>query len=372
MSITAEQFTAQRHPVRGRSNPELMDRPVWTWLVETGLNAYQAATSFGAPSALAVGPGWCFARFGCSRTKLLDGRILRIAGEHEDYYDPDFYIYNDVIVRHPDGRIEIFGYPEDVFPPTDFHSATLVGEHVWIIGSVGYPQQRRLGTTPVLRLSLDTFAIDPVATSGDSPGWIHGHSAAFSPEAGGIVVRRGIIELADGGSMLDNIDDWLLELPSLRWRRLTRRPFQQWHVRRKDAEPLMLFEMESLAFELEHPDASWAVSSSERLGARREHFDLALFGQLFRPPVDGEVEEPDARSLADDDDEEDDFADNTRYDRSHLRIGETLVRYADDRIAIAVKIEGPLSEADTQAILDDLIDKLGRLQGAPCEAIRLG
>jgi hypothetical protein len=47
------------------------------------------------------------------------------------------------------------------------------------------------------------------------------------------------------------------------------------------------------------------------------------------------------------------------------------VRYADERNAITVKIEGPLSEADTQAILDDLIEKLRRLQGAECEAIRL-
>lgn len=235
MPITAEQFAAQRHPVRGRSNPERMDKPVWTWLVETKLNAYQAAAMFDAPPAYAVGPGWCFDRFGCSRTELPDGRILRIAGEHEDYYDPDFYIYNDVIVQHPDGRIEIFGYPEDVFAPTDFHSATLVEQQVWIIGNVGYPQQRRPGITPVHRLSLDTLAIDSVVTTGDPPGWIHRHTAELCPEAGGIVVRRGIVEHADG--MRDNIDDWLLELPSLRWRRLTHRPFQQWHVRRKDAEP---------------------------------------------------------------------------------------------------------------------------------------
>jgi hypothetical protein len=323
---------------------------------------------FDAPSAQVVGPGWCFERFGCSRTELPDGRILRIAGEHEDYYDPDFYIYNDVIVQHPDGRIEIFGYPEDVFPPTDFHSATLVEGQVWIIGNVGYPQQRRPGITPVHRLSLDTFAIESVTTTGDPPGWIHRHTAAFCPEAGGIVVRRGIVELAD--CLRDNIDDWLLELPGLRWRRLTHRPFQQWHVRRKDAEPLMLFEMESLAFELEHSSGR-ATDQDQGLGPRREHFDLELFGQLFRPPIDGEVEDPSERSFADEQHDEEREADNTRYDQSHLRMGDTLVRYADERNAIAVKIEGPLSEADTQVILDDLKEKLGRLQGAACEAVRL-
>jgi hypothetical protein len=39
-----------------------------------------------------VGPAWCAARFRQSRTTLADGRVIRIAGEHEDYYDADFFI----------------------------------------------------------------------------------------------------------------------------------------------------------------------------------------------------------------------------------------------------------------------------------------
>lgn len=73
-------------------------------------------------------PVWCFHRFGKSITEFPDGRIIEIGGEHEDYYDPDFCIYNDVVVHYGGGRFEIFGYPEEVFPPTDSHSATLVGD----------------------------------------------------------------------------------------------------------------------------------------------------------------------------------------------------------------------------------------------------
>jgi hypothetical protein len=100
-----------------------------------------------------------------------DGRVVYIAGEHEDYYDPDFYIYNDVVVIDRDGSIAINGYSRDVFPPTDFHSGTLVGGAIFIIGSLGYQHQRVVGSTPVFRLDIDTMIIGPVATTGEAH-WI--------------------------------------------------------------------------------------------------------------------------------------------------------------------------------------------------------
>lgn len=47
------------------------------------------------------GPTWCFDRFGRSTAWLPDGRVVLIAGEHKDSYDPDFCIYNDVVVIQP-------------------------------------------------------------------------------------------------------------------------------------------------------------------------------------------------------------------------------------------------------------------------------
>jgi hypothetical protein len=44
-------------------------------------------------------------------------------GEHEDFYDPDFCIYNDVFVHERDGSVAIYGYPESVFPPTDYDAS---------------------------------------------------------------------------------------------------------------------------------------------------------------------------------------------------------------------------------------------------------
>ncbi|MEZ4617437.1 MAG: hypothetical protein R2867_18265 [Caldilineaceae bacterium] len=43
-----------------------------------------------------------------------------------------------MIVIHADLSIDIYGYPLAIFQPTDFHSATLVGNHIYIIGCLGY------------------------------------------------------------------------------------------------------------------------------------------------------------------------------------------------------------------------------------------
>ena len=122
-------------------------------------------------------PGWCICRFGQSETHLPDGTVIYIGGEYEDFYDPDHYIYNDVVVLRPDGSIEIYGYPTSIFPPTDFHSATLCDDEIIIIGGLGGSGKRDDNDTLVFRLQLNDFAIHRVPTQGDAPRWLYGHKA---------------------------------------------------------------------------------------------------------------------------------------------------------------------------------------------------
>lgn len=165
----------------GDANPERVHNPVWAWMVRKRHNTYRPRTSLGIePNLNPPGdPDFCFDRYGAARLTLPDSRGVIIAGEHEDSYDPDFCIYNDVIVEHQ-GRIEIYCYPREVFPPTDFHTATLVGDGVIIIGCLGYPQERGQHT-PVFRLDLTTYRIDRVPTTGEDPGWIYQHAARRIP-----------------------------------------------------------------------------------------------------------------------------------------------------------------------------------------------
>ena len=100
--ITRDRYVANRKAdVRGTANPSIMNNPFWIFQVSPeALNAWGARNRFGIEEEYAADlkyPVWCFIRFGTTRTKLPDGRIICIGGEHEDSYDPDFFIYNGMI-----------------------------------------------------------------------------------------------------------------------------------------------------------------------------------------------------------------------------------------------------------------------------------
>jgi hypothetical protein len=62
-------------------------------------------------------------------------------------------------VHHGKGRFDILGYPEAVFPPTDFHSAHTGREQDLHHRLLGLSEARRSGHTPVYRLDCETLAI---------------------------------------------------------------------------------------------------------------------------------------------------------------------------------------------------------------------
>ncbi|KAF7982859.1 hypothetical protein HWV62_25078 [Athelia sp. TMB] len=301
--ITREQFQADREATtRGTLNPSIMNKPFWKHMVWTGRDAYSARKQY-------IGPGkefeeldgpdpnpspvWCFhVRFGKTATRLPDGRIVYIAGEHEDWYDPDFCIYNDVIVVEPScmpeaevdtgacdrtlsyleepvidfeptraicpvnapDQITIYGYPLDVFLPTDFHTATYYAEpaeasvnhddatkppgkeFIYIIGGGGYRNDQHLREEClVYRLDLADFTIERQTTSGDGPPGIStrkDHKAKLV--TGGIEIT--LMENVRAGEGNEDKDDgadgmnesvpvslkkgkrYLLELPGLNWK----------------------------------------------------------------------------------------------------------------------------------------------------------
>lgn len=191
LPVSEADFQRDRTRRFGNANPERMNLPFWEAMVRCGWCGYKAARHFGDETFDRDAPVWCHHRFGMSLTPLPDGRWIQIAGEHEDHYDPDFCIYNDVIIHDGKGGFEILGYPEEVFPPTDFHSATLVGEWIYLIGNLGYSRTREAfgPDTPVFRFHTGSGKIERVPTSGTSPGWIHSHQA--KPGEGCIRVFQG-------------------------------------------------------------------------------------------------------------------------------------------------------------------------------------
>jgi hypothetical protein len=206
MRLPTADYEALSRPRYGTANPQGIENPLWEHIIRHRIGGYAVRNEFGdkrqphprSKSTSAYreqenGPVWSWDRMGRTSTTLPDGRVVHVAGEHEDFYDPDFCIFNDVVVEHPDGRLEIYGYPKEVFPPTDFHTATCLGDAIILIGSVGYKDLRRHGECQVLRLDTTTWRIERLATAGESPGWLAHHEAEYDG-GGAILVLGGCLE----------------------------------------------------------------------------------------------------------------------------------------------------------------------------------
>ena len=369
--IDKELFLQWRAPRRGTEHPHDMTNEVWKWLTETELsddwthtrlNAYQANQIFDGPSSMDVGPCWCFDRFGQTKTMLPDGRIVYVAGEHEDSYDPDFFIYNDVVIVNPSGDIQIFGYPVEVFPATDFHSATLVDNALILIGNLSYPQDRRYGQTQVLRLEIDSWCISQIETFGDAPGWIYKHNAELSPDGNTVRIADGEIARGDQTPLIENIDEWELNLQTWHWERLTRRQWPRFVIHRKDGKWHRLLEIKSLLFwkrlaehseefEQKYKDAEKALKKQFGIfGCFGTLPDLKLFETLYKPDLATEIIEPN----------------EDEYNIHRIRVGDVVVRYVEDLHSITITIEGELPPDVVEQLKNDVMRKFAALE---CTAI---
>jgi hypothetical protein len=255
--ISREIFEQQRRPRFGNANPERMNCAFWEWMIrgedvesveadgglaEAGLmmregklksayGPFRARDFFKVAMNREDGPIWTFERYGATRTELPDGRVICIGGEHEDYYDPDFHIYNDVVVFGPEGEVEIYGYPKETFPPTDFHSATLVGEEIIVVGCQGNSVDRRIGFTPIYSINTESYRVSELPTSGTSPGWIFGHTVECSVD--GVISLSGgrCLELRNGKQRFKrNNEEFSLDIGTGVWTQTTSRNWQQWSI----------------------------------------------------------------------------------------------------------------------------------------------
>lgn len=221
LDISLDDFQLHRSRLFGKHNPEAMNNSFWQGMIRSGVGAYQAGQMFEVENKFdgQYKPIWCAQRFGQSITFLPDGRIVQVAGEHEDHYDPDFCMYNDVFVHSSGDNVIIYGYPESAFPPTDFHTATLIGNHIYLIGALGYPDARLYGDTPVYRLDTTTFQIEHLETSGTKPGWIYKHRAVLCSAQEIRITGGNILSMTSGEEILaENQQSFILDIESRTWR----------------------------------------------------------------------------------------------------------------------------------------------------------
>lgn len=218
LDVTQDEYQTGKRRRYGRSNPEQMVDPFWEGMVRTRVTAWAARMAFNDETNKPGQPVWCNSRFGQTITPLGDGRFVEIGGEHEDWYDVDFCIYNEVIVYTKGQSPIIYGYPSQIFPPTDFHTATLVGEFIYIVGNLGYIEARQPGETPVYRLDTRSWRIEKVETTGRNPGWISRHEAVLIDDTT-IMVSGGKVWTTDH-DYVDHSGDFVLDLERLTWQRV--------------------------------------------------------------------------------------------------------------------------------------------------------
>jgi hypothetical protein len=96
----------------------------------------------------------------------------------------------------------------------------LVENRIILIGGLGYPDDRRLGYTPVFALNTQTYRIERLETTGKNPGWIFNHSAALDQNERLITVSGGEIQTESGAEQTQNAGTYELNLRDLCWRRL--------------------------------------------------------------------------------------------------------------------------------------------------------
>lgn len=341
--VRDEEFEEWQTPRYGVENPTLIKSLVLNNFIYSKDDAYTNSNKFNSPYAA---PTWCFSRFGQSLTRI-NGVEIYIGGEHEDYYDPDFYIYNDVVVIHPDDHIDIYHYPKETFPPTDFHTATLINKHtIIIIGGLGYPEDRMYSITPLFILDLKTFRMRRVLSKGNPPGWIYKHRSLFNANTSTIKVWDG--RLQDGYD-IENIDEWELDVQTWEWKQLTDRKWKMWSFHRKDNTNNELWSIRQALFSLQHEPEKAAEKIKdvqERLHYDVEvtkieslyHFDQIPFFQEI--PYD--------------------------YDSTHrAQIQGVLIRFKETSYGIDTVIEGELDDKIVDMIQSTLIDKLFELEHQP-------
>lgn len=344
-----------RSPRPGRTNPDILTNEAWSWIVRERIGAYFVDKALRHFDPKNDGPAWCFDRYAASVTELGDGTKIHIGGAHEDHYDADFHIYNDVVVETVDGGTQIYGYPYDVFPPTDHHSATLVGHSIYIVGNVGHMPEEVSSSVPVYVLELDDFSIRRVSTGGQVPLGLSGHEAALTQDGKCIQFCGGSISHPNWSSV-DNIDTWELSLATSEWTRLTKRPWQRRVLFRKPWKPNQLYEIGQLAYAYESGRWSrFALEMKSNFENDGHLPDLDLYKKRYVPPI----------SHTPLDRDQDEF-------RVHrIAVDGVSVVYREDHEGIYITVEGELPLETTNAIFSDALTKLSVLENTPYAILQL-
>lgn len=346
------------------TTPVGLAHPVYNWLIQSRL--YGSSIRQLINQHLNIDPAhavWCFNRMGQSCTTLADGTEIYIAGEHEDYYDPDFRIYNDVVIIYPDQTIKLLQYPHQDFPPTDFHTASLDAEqqHIILVGSMGHPERRDLQTTQVAIFNLLTTQIKLIKTTGHAPSWLNQHEVIW--------IDNDVLEVSAGHVLLTvpevdyplfirNLYRWQLNTINWQWHKPEQSEYQHWYLCRQDQGNLCLFDMSCLIRDHQHHKE--AISQAEQHLISKLGFlpSIEVYQALYQPdyPHQSGHVDPDKK---------------VEYNEYYIQVAGVQILYIEEFNHIQMIAEHAIDPALMQQLVVDLKVKLEALHATPILVVDL-
>jgi hypothetical protein len=224
-------------------------------------------------------------------------------------------------------------------------------------------------------LELNTWHISPIETLGDFPGWIHSHKAELSPDGNEIRIISGKVARDNETSLIENIDEWGLDLRTWQWKRLTSRKWARFVLHRKDGKWNHLSEMQNLFWgkQMAERDKQYEAQYKKDEAKLKKQLgkggfitgffhstlpDLKLLETLYTPDVATEI------VTKSPDDEE--------YGVHRIRVGNVIVRYVEDSHNIQMTVEGELPSDIVEQLRNDLLQKFAALEGVPivCQTVQ--
>ena len=148
-------------------------------------------------------------------------------------------------------------------------------------------------------------------------------------------------------SLVENIDEWELDLATWQWKQLTHKEWRVFEFKRKDKEWNNLYNIRSALFALE---AGWEKDYKKKLKDLTKKLgftpNVESIKELYLPNIEHKIITMDRLK-----------------DYSIIEVEGVKIRFKEDMYSIIMTIEGSLDNKHIESIKKYLLEKLGEVEG---------
>ena len=210
----------------------------------------------------------------------------------------------------------------------------------------------------------------------------YGHRAELAEDKKSILITGGEIYPADEElPIIENIDDWRLNVEDWRWERLTERNWPLFEITRTDGERNKIWEIRQVEFGLRYGDHPELLADYKKLTqvTDAKTIEKLQAATKFRLPNDTKALDtlyhpeniPHQQIPEQEIDEDEEDGDLSEFGVTRIDVQGTPVRYKEESHNFMMTIEGDLAKETIDALVEDLVCKLSRVEGVEYQAKRI-